>query len=112
MSGFVCFVRFVAKTPDKTGDTRHETRDTRPNKPLRPLRLCGSKRPNLAIMPEPSNTNENLKLALRRVVLLRETGPKSAAWHRARVQTIWRLHQLLEQKPEVKSQQSEAEGEE
>jgi hypothetical protein len=35
--------------------------------------------------------------SLRRVVLLRETGPKSAAWHRARVRTIWRLHRLLEQ---------------
>jgi uncharacterized coiled-coil DUF342 family protein len=37
-----------------------------------------------------------LNAALRRVVLLRETGPKSAAWHRARVQTIWRLHKQLE----------------
>jgi hypothetical protein len=36
--------------------------------------------------------------SLRRVVLLRETGPKSAAWHRARVRTIWRLHRLLEQR--------------
>lgn len=33
--------------------------------------------------------------ALRCVVLMRETGPKRAAWHRARVQTIWRLHRLL-----------------
>jgi hypothetical protein len=41
--------------------------------------------------------SEHLGQALRRVVLLRETGPKSAAWHRARVQTIWRLHRLLEQ---------------
>jgi hypothetical protein len=38
-----------------------------------------------------------LDSSLRRVVLLRETGPKSAAWHRARVRTIWRLHRLLEQ---------------
>jgi hypothetical protein len=38
-----------------------------------------------------------LNAALRRVVLLKETGPKSAAWHRARVQTIWRLHRLLDQ---------------
>jgi hypothetical protein len=38
-----------------------------------------------------------LNSALRRVVLLRETGPKSAAWHRARVATIWRLHRLIEQ---------------
>lgn len=38
--------------------------------------------------------------SLRRVVLLRETGPKSAAWHRARAQTIWRLHRLLERRPD------------
>lgn len=37
----------------------------------------------------------DLRGSLRRVVLLRETGPKSAAWHRARVRTIWRLHQLI-----------------
>lgn len=30
---------------------------------------------------------------VRRLILMRETGPKSAAWHRARVQTIWRLQQ-------------------
>ncbi len=36
-----------------------------------------------------------LTAALRRVVLLKETGPKSAAWHRARVRTIWRLHSLI-----------------
>jgi hypothetical protein len=34
--------------------------------------------------------------SLRRVVLLRETGPKSAAWQHARKQTIWRLHARLE----------------
>ncbi|RRR70702.1 MAG: hypothetical protein EI684_12860 [Candidatus Viridilinea halotolerans] len=37
-----------------------------------------------------------LQTALRQAILLRETGPKSAAWHRARMQTIWRLHRLLE----------------
>jgi hypothetical protein len=40
-----------------------------------------------------------LTQSLRRVVLLRETGPKSAAWHRARAQTIWRLHRMLERQP-------------
>jgi hypothetical protein len=40
-----------------------------------------------------------LTQSLRRVVLLRETGPKSAAWHRARAQTIWRLHRMLEPQP-------------
>lgn len=36
-----------------------------------------------------------LRTALQRIVLLRETGPKSAAWHRARVKTMWRLQQQL-----------------
>jgi hypothetical protein len=62
-------------------------------------------------MTAPETTDENLKLALRRVVLLRETGPKSAVWHRARVQMIWRLHQLIEQQKlqqsDFKSQESE-----
>ncbi len=33
---------------------------------------------------------------VRRLVLMKETGPKSAAWHRARVRAIWRLHRRLE----------------
>lgn len=45
---------------------------------------------------EPVTREASLRGSLRRVVLLRETGPKSAAWHRARVATIWRLHRLLE----------------
>lgn len=53
-------------------------------------------------MSESDETNapasaERLNGALRRVVLLKETGPKSAAWHRARVRTIWRLHRLLDE---------------
>jgi uncharacterized coiled-coil DUF342 family protein len=47
---------------------------------------------------------KRLNTALRRVVLLRETGPKSAAWHRARVQTIWRLHKQLEQEQATERQ--------
>jgi hypothetical protein len=35
--------------------------------------------------------------AVRSLILLRETGPKSAAWHRARVQLIWRLHRQIAQ---------------
>lgn len=46
---------------------------------------------------EPATREASLRRSLRRVVLLRETGPKSAAWHRARVATIWRLHRLLEE---------------
>jgi hypothetical protein len=46
---------------------------------------------------EATVVSERLNGALRRVVLLKETGPKSAAWHRARVRTIWRLHRLLDE---------------
>ncbi len=43
------------------------------------------------VPPDPAH----LAHTLQQVVLLRETGPKSAAWHRARVQMIWRLHRML-----------------
>ncbi len=45
---------------------------------------------------EPETRADRLRGARRQVVLLRETGPKSAAWHRARAATIWRLHRLIE----------------
>lgn len=53
------------------------------------------------------NRHTRLTQALRRVILLRETGPKSAAWHRARTQTIWRLHRMLEQ-PTTAPEESES----
>jgi hypothetical protein len=39
-----------------------------------------------------SNRREELRTRLRKLILLRETGPKSAAWHAARARLIWRLH--------------------
>lgn len=39
---------------------------------------------------------KHLRDTVRQLVLMKETGPKSAAWHRARVQMIWRLHRQLE----------------
>ncbi|HWQ15027.1 MAG TPA: hypothetical protein VNL77_19675 [Roseiflexaceae bacterium] len=33
----------------------------------------------------------------RQLILMRETGPKSRAWHAARVRLIWRLHEELRQ---------------
>jgi hypothetical protein len=53
---------------------------------------------------------ERLRSALRRAILLRETGPKSAAWHRARMQLIWRLHDQLER--EQAAEQPVADNEE
>ena len=44
----------------------------------------------------PDAEAKRLQDTVRRLVLMKETGPKSAAWHRARVQTIWRLHRRLE----------------
>jgi hypothetical protein len=54
-----------------------------------------------AVPPHTATQGRHARLtgALRRVVLMRETGPKRAAWHRARVQTIWRLHRLLAETP-------------
>ncbi|HEY0606402.1 MAG TPA: hypothetical protein VGD58_25990 [Herpetosiphonaceae bacterium] len=41
---------------------------------------------------------KRLQDTVRQLVLMKETGPKSAAWHRARVQMIWRLHRRLERR--------------
>jgi hypothetical protein len=41
------------------------------------------------------NQREELRTRLRQLILLRETGPKSAAWHTARTNLIWRLHDEL-----------------
>ena len=38
---------------------------------------------------------ERLRGQIRKLILMKETGPKSAAWHRARIQTIWRLQRQV-----------------
>ena len=38
---------------------------------------------------------ERLRARVRQLILMRETGPKSAAWHVARTRLIWRLHDEL-----------------
>jgi hypothetical protein len=38
---------------------------------------------------------ERLRWQIRQLILLRETGPKSAAWHAARTRLIWRLQDEL-----------------
>jgi hypothetical protein len=47
--------------------------------------------------PEEQAGAQRLRAQIRKLVLMKETGPKSAAWHRARVGTIWRLHRQLDQ---------------
>jgi hypothetical protein len=49
-------------------------------------------RENDALIDRQANA---IRIALQRIVLLRETGPKSAAWQRARIKTMWRLRQQL-----------------
>ncbi|HEX6290014.1 MAG TPA: hypothetical protein VFZ66_12530 [Herpetosiphonaceae bacterium] len=56
--------------------------------------------------PAPDDEAARLRDTVRRLVLMKETGPKSAAWHRARVQTIWRLHQRLERQAAQADQDS------
>ncbi|HNP70210.1 MAG TPA: hypothetical protein PLO33_01275 [Kouleothrix sp.] len=40
---------------------------------------------------------QHLRRQLQQLILLRETGPKSAAWHAARSRMIWRLHDEIKQ---------------
>jgi hypothetical protein len=40
---------------------------------------------------------ERLRTQLRQLILMRETGPKRAAWQAARARLIWRLHDELRQ---------------
>jgi hypothetical protein len=44
-----------------------------------------------------TNPYEQLRARLRQLILMRETGPKRAAWHAARTRLIWRLHDELRQ---------------
>jgi hypothetical protein len=45
----------------------------------------------------PSSNRERLRARLRQLILMRETGPKRAAWHAARARLIWRLHAEIQQ---------------
>jgi len=57
-----------------------------------------------------SNRREQLRTRLRQLILLRETGPKRAAWHTARANLIWRLHDELRQiTAEIEAGQPETE---
>jgi hypothetical protein len=47
-----------------------------------------------------SARQEQLRARLRQLILMRETGPKRAAWHAARARLIWRLHAELQQEDE------------
>ncbi len=50
---------------------------------------------------EPISNPERLRARLRQLILMRETGPKRAAWHAARARLIWRLHAEIQQEAHV-----------
>jgi hypothetical protein len=52
--------------------------------------------------PSP-NRRQELHARLRQLILMRETGPKRAAWHAARARMIWRLHDELRRAEELES---------
>ena len=47
--------------------------------------------------PNTNKTDRIMRLQsyAQALILMKETGPKSAAWHRARVRTLWRLQQQI-----------------
>ena len=60
-------------------------------------RAAGSRESTAAKMDdqhsdEQNDQKERLRARVRQLILMRETGPKSAAWHAARARLIWRLH--------------------
>ena len=52
--------------------------------------------------PSP-NRRQELHARLRQLILMRETGPKRAAWHAARARMIWRLHDELRRAEELEA---------
>lgn len=57
--------------------------------------------------PTPDDEADRLEGVVRQLILMRETGPKSAAWHRARVHTIWRLQRAIEQRQQCSAEQND-----
>lgn len=50
---------------------------------------------------------EALTTRLRQLILMRETGPKRPAWHRARARLIWRIHEQLAAEPPSEEEHSD-----
>jgi hypothetical protein len=50
---------------------------------------------------------ERLRTQIHQLILLRETGPKSAGWHAARARLIWRLQEELKRAAEDATRKSE-----
>lgn len=44
----------------------------------------------------PAERIAHLRYRIHQLILMRETGPKRAGWHEARMRLIWRLHAELD----------------
>jgi len=55
-----------------------------------------------------NDRREQLRLRLRQLILLRETGPKNPAWHTARMNLIWRTHDELARASEEASAEEQS----
>ena len=62
------------------------------------------------MIEEPSSNQERLRARLRQLILMRETGPKRAAWHAARARLIWRLHAEIQQAAHLDTREEAAGG--
>jgi hypothetical protein len=59
------------------------------------------------IEPAPKTPYDHLHVRLRKLILMRETGPKSFAWHRARTNLIWRTHREMDEAKSAEDQPPE-----
>lgn len=78
---------------------------------LRQRTRHNAERTNLMGVQSSGNRQEQLRARLQQLILMRETGPKRAAWHAARMRLIWRLHDEIKREEQLGPQDyREAEG--
>lgn len=53
---------------------------------------------------------QQLRQQIQQLILLRETGPKSAAWHAARTRLIWRLHDEIKRDEDARPEDDKMTG--
>ena len=56
-------------------------------------------------MTKQSERINRIRSQIQQLILLRETGPKSAAWHAARAKLIWRLHDEIKTQEQLEREQ-------
>jgi hypothetical protein len=62
--------------------------------------------------PAPEGRPERLRMRVRQLILMRETGPKRAGWHQARMRLIWRLHDELREAEHIERPEGDNQAQE